>query len=166
MLTNAQKSLLKRAQRQAGVTDDQYRDDLRSVTGCATSSRDRRVTDRHLDHMLGLYEATYWRGVESGELPPPNGNAVFRKPGFWAGRNRKGHTSRDRYHARELGAQIAELEETLIESGHHKEYLNEIFERTGNAAAYAAALRRTTRTKPCHAPTGPAPTPASALAER
>jgi len=88
MLSRPQQILLKRAQREAGLPDDEYRDALQTVTGCR-SSKDPQLTDRHLDLLLGYFEAIHWRKVDAGqhvfagELQPPcRPNAVFRQRGF------------------------------------------------------------------------------------
>lgn len=70
MLSRPQQILLKRAQRQAGVDDAEYRDTLESLCG-VRSSTDERMGDEHLDVMLSYLEAIYWRTVKSGALQPP-----------------------------------------------------------------------------------------------
>jgi hypothetical protein len=81
MLSRAQQILLKRAQREAGLQDDEYRDALEVVTGCR-SSTDRDFTDRHLDLCLSYFEAIFWRKVDAGELHTPcSAAAIFRQRG-------------------------------------------------------------------------------------
>src|SRR5258706_9848301 len=97
MISRAQQILVKRAQREAGLAEDEYRDALEAVSGCR-STKDAHLTDRHVDLALAYFEEIYWRGVDSGALQPPcKPDAVFRKRGFWAAKNPAGNTSRDRY---------------------------------------------------------------------
>ena len=126
MLTNAQKALLKRAQRQAGIEDAEYRDLLDQLCGCRTST-DRRLGDANLDQLLAYFEAVYWRAVDAGTRTPPGRGDVFQRRGYWAGKNLLGNNSRDRFTARYLAADIARIESDLA--------------RLGYGAAYCAAIR-------------------------
>ena len=65
MLTNPQKAILKRAQREAGLADADYRDALQTVAGCR-SSTDPILTNRHLDKLLAYLEAIHWHAVDAG----------------------------------------------------------------------------------------------------
>ena len=90
MLSRAQQILLKRAQREAGLLDGDYREALQTVAGCQ-SSKDADLTDRHLDKLLAYFEAIYWRAVNAGQLQPCcKTTAVFRQPGYWAAKNTAG----------------------------------------------------------------------------
>ncbi len=152
-LSNAQKSLLKRAQREAGLDDGEYRELLQSVAGVC-SSTDERLGDRHLDKLLGLLEAIYWRGVDAGALQGVGKwNAVFRQRGFWAGRNTAEETSRDRYQKPGLAEEITALEERM-NAVFHPRYCAAIYEKVtrGRRDAralynYRAALQRTLAAK-------------------
>jgi hypothetical protein len=113
MLTRPQQILLKRAQQQAGVADEEYRDTLERFCG-VRSSTDPRMGDEHLDIVLSYLEAIYWRGHDAGHLPAPcKANAPFLQRGYWASKNPKHNTSRDRYNADELNVEIAALEGQL-----------------------------------------------------
>lgn len=118
MLTRHQQILLKRAQAQAGVEDAEYRDSLEMVSG-ARSSTDPRVSDDHLDVMLAYLEGIYWRGFDAGTLPAPcNRSAVFVQRGYWADKNKRGNTSRDRYTVEHLNHDIDTLERALANEFH------------------------------------------------
>lgn len=128
MLSRTQQILLKRAQREAGLNDEDYREALELATGCR-SSRDVRFSDRHLDVALAYFEAIHWRGVDAGTLQPScKPNAVFRQRGYWASKNTKQETSRDRFNGRNQGAQITDLEAQLS--------------KLGFGAGYCSAIRR------------------------
>lgn len=154
MLTNPQKSLLKRAQREAGLSDDDYREALRLVAG-VSSSTSPDLTDRHLDKLLGYFEAIHWQGVDSGQLQQScSANAIFRQRGFWASRNTPHETSRDRFNGLNLSAQIADLERQLTAMGCGHGYCaairkNVCKDRSDARAQhlYAAALARTIKAR-------------------
>jgi len=146
MLTNDQKALLKRGQAQAGIEDAEYRDILDQLTGCR-SSTDARLGDSHLDTLLAYFEAIYWREFDDGRLAAPGRNAVFRRRGYWAGKNALGNTSRDRFNERELTEAIALAERDLGRLGYGSRYLAGIQRRTGSGRMYLAALQRTIRSK-------------------
>lgn len=158
MLTNPQKALLKRAQRQAELSDEDYRDILQLVTGC-TSSTDPRLGDRHLDVLLSFFEAEYWRKHDEERLQRScEGNAVFRQARyFWRSRNTNAETSRDRYAKNKVVEQIAALENEFAALGYGEDYLGTIRDRVTHGAeniralhAYAAALTHTVSTKRKH----------------
>ena len=156
MLTRPQQILLKRAQREAGLSDSEYRDALAAVSGCR-SSTDPKLTDRHLDKALAYLEAIAWRGFDSGQLQMPcKANAVFRQRHFWQQRNTNAQTTRDRFTREKLGAEIAELEAALMELGVSPEYCAGILNRSSGdcqpgslaqAKNYRSALRRTLKVK-------------------
>jgi len=154
MLSNPQKALLKRAQRQAGLNDDDYREALELISGC-NSSTDPRMGDEHLDALLAYLEAIYWRSVDSGALQPPKSDREpFVKPGFWAERNNRGSTSRDRYSRSSLVSVIQSLEAELAGLGFGEGYCAAIKKRVIQGAetlrslhAYRAALERTISSK-------------------
>ena len=86
----------------------------------------------------------YWRGVDSGALQPRcKPNSPFRKRGYWAGKNRRDSTSRDRYAAQQLATQIIVCEDRLAALGFGGNHLRAILEKTGAGMGYWAALRRT-----------------------
>lgn len=155
MITRPQQILLKRAQSEAGLPDEEYRDALELVTalpGCR-SSKDARLTDEHVDSLLSYFEAIYWHKVDtnSGELQAgcKRVAAVFRHRGFWASRNRNGNTSRDRYTVREMQREAAWLESRLQGLGYGVEYLESIQRKIApfDVRIYVAALRRTLASK-------------------
>ncbi len=150
MLTNPQKSLLKRAQRQAGLPDDEYRQALADVTRLPLihSSKDPRLTDAHLDALLSYFEAIYWRKVDAIELHPPcNHTSVFQQRGYWAAKNTRGNTSRDRHTATDLAAEIHTLEQQMYSAGKSFQYCQAIRNRVPDLRTYAAALKRTLNSK-------------------
>ena len=73
VLSRSQNILIKRAQREAALDDEEYREALQAVCGCR-SSTDGKMTDRHVDLVLAYFEAIYWRGVDAGRA------AVARQP--------------------------------------------------------------------------------------
>lgn len=152
MLSRAQQILLKRAQQQAALDDADYRSAIAIVAGMADcrSSKDARLSDAHLDNLLSYFEAIFWNRVDAGELQPScKRDAVFRQRGFWAGKNRRGNTSRDRYITREMGAEIGELEDKLTALGFGFGYLQAIQNRIVpfSIVNYRAALQRTLKAK-------------------
>lgn len=155
MLSRPQQILLKRAQQEAALADADYREAIATVSGMADcrSSTDRRLTDGHMDGLLGYFEAIHWRKVDAGELQSAcKPDAVFRQRGFWAGKNRRGNTSRDRYVQRDLSAQIQSLEQELHELGYGLKYCQAIQQKLRvngvfSQAAYLGALSRTLKAK-------------------
>ncbi len=153
-LSRAQQILLKRAQREAALGDDDYRDALELIAGCR-SSTDPRMTDRHLDKLLAYFEAILWRAVDDGALHPAcRADAVFRQRGYWASKNTAGETSRDRFNGRSQGADIAALEAQLNALGYGPQYAATIRDKVchGHQDAHAlhlyhAALERTLKSK-------------------
>jgi hypothetical protein len=154
MLSRRQQILLKRAMREAGLEDTEYREALAIVCGCR-SSTDPEMTDRDADKVLAYFEAIHWRKVDRGELQPSRKvNAVFRQRGYWAGKNTNEQTSRDRWAANGVSSQIASLEGALGRLGFGPQYCATIRENvtrgdTDNHAQflYKAALERTLRAK-------------------
>lgn len=145
MLSNAQKQLLKRAQREAGLSDEDYRDALELVAGCR-SSTSPDFTDRHLDKCLAYFEAIYWRGIDAGTLQPAGSRrAVFQQRGYWAAKNTPRETSRDRFNQSNLGQSIADLEGKLASLGFGSGYCAAIREKAthGRNDAHALHLYRT-----------------------
>jgi hypothetical protein len=155
MLTRPQQILLKRAQAEAGLGDEDYRAAVATVSGMADcrSSKDRRLTDGHLDHLLGYFEAIHWRKVDAGELQAScKGAAVFRQRGFWAGRNQRGNTSRDRFVNQDVMRQITAREHELYALGYGLSYCQAIQQKlVGSGSftpmAYLGALNRTLKSK-------------------
>jgi hypothetical protein len=154
MLTNPQKAILKRAQREAGLSDADYRDALQLVTGHRTSTAPALI-DRHLDKILGYLEAIHWHAADAGTLQPSrSATAVFRQRGYWASKNTREETSRDRYTNKNLGDQIADLEGQLAELGFGKPYCDAIRKSVTNGQndahaqhLYRTALQRTVKAK-------------------
>ena len=154
MLSRAQQILVKRAQREAGLNDAEYREALEVVSGCR-SSADARMTDRQCDLVLGYFEAIYWRRVDAGELQGAcKPNAVFRQRHYWAQKNSRQESSRDRYAAATVRQVIADLEGALGALGFGAAYCAAIRAtvtegRTDPRSlhAYKAALQRTLRAK-------------------
>lgn len=152
MITRAQQILLKRAQAQAGLDDADYRDAIEAVSGIpgCRSSKDSRLTDRHIDRVLAYMEAIFWRGVDSSTLQPSfRPDAVFRQRGYWASKNPAGNTSRDRFTEASLTGDVKRLEAALAELGYGPAYLRGIKARIGefDLVNYRAALNRTLTAK-------------------
>lgn len=156
-LSNDQKALLKRAQAQAALPDDEYREAIARVSGMddCRSSTDKRLTDEHVDRLMSYFEAIYWRKVDLEASRPvalplqghfkPN---AFRQRGYWAAKNTKGNTSRDRYAEAAQTREIADLEAALAEMGCHAGYCAVIRSKVGaSPVKYAAALKRTLEAK-------------------
>src|SRR5438132_837529 len=100
MISRRQQILLKRAQKEAGLDDAEYREIIEQVSGLpgCNSSKDARLSDEHMDKLLSYFEAIFWRRVGLGQLQPPcKPDAVFRQPRFWATKNTRAENSRDRY---------------------------------------------------------------------
>ena len=122
MFTRAQQILLKRAQREAGLSDEDYRDALDLIAGCR-SSKSPALTDRHLDKLLAYFEAIHWRAVDAGTLQPSgSANAVFRQRGYWAAKNTNQETSRDRFNDGNLEKSVADLEREMAALGFGQGY--------------------------------------------
>ena len=164
MISRAQQILLKRAQREAGLSDDDYRDALEMVAGCR-SSKSPALIDRHLDKLLGYFEAIHWRAVGAGTLQPScSATAVFRQRGYWAAKNTNQETSRDRFNESNLGQSVADLEREMAALGLGQGYCASIRKKVtqGRDDAYAlhlycTALKRTLKAKTRRAETAENP---------
>lgn len=162
MLTNEQKSLLKRAQRQAEISDLEYREALQLIAG-VQSSTDPAIGDRHLDKLMGYFEAIYWRKVDCMQVDDPDYLAKhgmkrqwlpFLARDYWKNKNTAKETSRDRYVTGNLAADIATLETGLAVLGFGAAYCTQIRLRVtgGHGTAkdllnYKSALARTLESK-------------------
>lgn len=155
MLSNSQKSLVKRAQRECQLSEAEYRDALEAAAG-VRSSTDPRMTDRGVDLVLAYLEAIYWCRVDAGDLQPSGKpGAVFTVRGFWKGRNPRGNTTRDRYNGQlSPHSKILELESRLQDLGFDANYCSAIREKVTHSRqddrslhAYVAALKRTLSSK-------------------
>lgn len=144
-LSRDQIIFLKRAQAEAGLSDEDYRDAIAVVSGMADcrSSKDTRLTDEHWDGLLSYFEAIYWH---SHSEPGPH---VFKEREFWRNRNRKGETSRDRFNEKGLQAEILQVEARLAVLGYGHQYCQAIQNRMRPCSlwAYLAALKRTVASK-------------------
>ena len=154
MLSRPQQILLKRAQREAGLSDDDYRDALQTVAGCR-SSTSPAFTDQHLDKVLSYFEAILWRAVDAGKLQAScSPTAVFRRRVYWVSKNTRQETSRDRFTNLNLGQRIADLECELAALGFGDEYCAAIRRKVAQGRddahalhLYRAALTRTLNAK-------------------
>jgi hypothetical protein len=145
MLSNDQKALIKRAQREAQIDDEEYRQILFEDLGFGVqSSTDPRLGDRHFDKILAYFEAIFWRKFDAGEIVSRPSKPVFQVRGYWASKNSlKAGTSRERYAQRGLETEIHRLEAQLRAMGCHDAYLRAIQKNTGNGWPYRLALART-----------------------
>lgn len=116
MLSNSQKALVKKAQRDARLSDAEYREVWQTVAG-VTSSKDPRLADEHMDTFMSYVEAIYWR--KRDELLA---SAVFRVRGYWAHKNTKAENSRDRFVSGTVKQEIEDLERQLAELGCNANY--------------------------------------------
>jgi hypothetical protein len=154
MLSRRQQILLKRAQREAGLADNDYRDAMETVAGCR-SSTSPTLTNRHMDKVLAYFEAIHWRAVDAGALQPSgSAAAVFRQRGYWAAKNTRQETSRDRFTDLNLGRSIADLERQLAARGYGEGYCAGIRKKVAQGREdahsqhlYRAALMRTLNAK-------------------
>ncbi len=154
MPSRAQQILLKRAQREAGLSDDDYRDALELIAGCR-SSKSPVLTDRHLDKLLAYFEAIHWRAVDAGSLQPSGGaTAVFRQRDYWAAKNTNSETSRERFIGAKAGQSVADLEQEMAAMGYGPGYCasirKKVIQDRDDAHAlhlYQAALQRTLKAK-------------------
>jgi hypothetical protein len=152
MLTRAQQILLKRAQAEAALDDADYREAIATVSGMADcrSSTDVRLSDRHADNLLAYFEAIHWRKVDGRMLQPScKANAVFRQRGYWASKNPKGNTSRDRFGEDNLQRDVAALEQELADLGCGMAYCRAIQNKIQpfSLAKYLGTLNRTVKAK-------------------
>jgi hypothetical protein len=152
MLSRAQQILLKRAQQEAQMDDVDYRQAIADVSGMpdCRSSKDGRLTDRHVDQLLSYFEAIHWQNVDAGLLQPSSkARAIFRQPGFWAARNRKGDNSRERFTDAQLRSKCMLLESELMTLGFNLSYIQTIQSRIQPFTLwkYWAALNRTLSAK-------------------
>jgi hypothetical protein len=153
-LSNPQKSLIKRAQRECGLDDAEYRDALEIVSGCR-SSTSPTLTDRHVDTLMSYLEAIFWRKVDAGHVQPSSSvTAVFRQRNYWRLKNTRQETSRDRFTGRNLKQEIADLEGQLQARGFSEKYCAGIRANTTHGRddahalyLYRAALDRTLQSK-------------------
>lgn len=154
MISRAQQILVKRAQREAALEDGEYRDALQVTTGCR-STTDPAMTDRGIDLILAYMEAIVWRKVDQGELQAPcSPGAVFRQRGYWAAKNPRQNTSRERFNKSTIGANIESLESALNSLGFGAGYCAGIRVRVTKGRndshaefLYRAALQRTLAAK-------------------
>jgi hypothetical protein len=152
MLSRRQQILLKRAQREAALSDSDYREAIATVSGHSDcrSSTDPRLTDENVDGLLSFFEAIHWRKVDSGELQAScKPLAVFRRKGYWLNKNRKGNTSRDRHTNVEVGHAVNALEDEMMRMGYGLQYLSAIQNKIVpfSVVKYHAALKRTLASK-------------------
>ena len=150
MLSKLQIMRLQMARRQAGIPDDEYRDILANIFDGCVSSKDPRLTNEHWDRIVAFWEAVYFRKLERGEVNPPGRNEMFQKRGYWAEKNQRDNTSRDRYTRDDLAGQISAAEARLHALGKGPHYCAAIRARIGGDAAsplqqrkYLAALLKT-----------------------
>ena len=155
MLSRRQQIILKRAQREAGLPDDDYRDALEMIAGCRSSTAPA-LTDRHLDKLLAYLEAIYWRALDAGQLQPSrSATAVFRQRGYWQAKNTPQETSRDRFTGVNLCEEIAALESKLTALGFGEGYCAGIRRKvtSGRTDAHALHLYRVALERTLHAKT-------------
>lgn len=152
-LSRAQIILLQRARADAGLEDADYREALHLVAG-VNSSKDPRINDVHLDRLLAYFEAIYWGHLDAAIQVKPS--RVFSRRGYWAGKNRAGHNSRDRFLLQIIKKDILKLEAELAELGFGDGYIQSIYRNTvrdqddpsaHSLAAYRHALSRTLSAK-------------------
>lgn len=104
---------------------------------------------------MAYMEAIWQRGVTAGALQPScKSDAVFRQRGYWASKNTRQETSRDRYNGRNQGGEIAALEAGLDALDFGPAYCAAIREKVCQARTdahalhlYQAALERTLKSK-------------------
>lgn len=151
MLSRAQIILIKQAQREAGLEDGDYREAIATVSGIADcrSAKDGRLTDEHFDGLMSYFEAIYWRAADAPRSAGGATRRVFRAKGYWANRNRKGNTSRDRFTEKQLMEEVLAVENRLMGLGCTIPYLQGIQNRIRpfSLVGYLGALRRTERAK-------------------
>jgi hypothetical protein len=81
--------------------------------------------------------------------PSCKANAVFRQRGYWASKNPKGNTSRDRFGEGNLKPSVEAIEQELNEMGYGFTYLRAIQNKIQpfSLAKYLGALNRTLKAK-------------------
>jgi hypothetical protein len=154
MLSRPQQILLKRAQREAALSEDDYRDALQMITGCRSGTAPKFM-DRHPDKVLAYFEAIYWCAMDAGRLQPfCSTSAVFRRRGYWAAKNARQETSQNRFTGFNLRGEIAALEEKLAALGYGAPYCVGIRSNVARECEdehalhlYHAALSRTLNSK-------------------
>lgn len=149
MLSNDQKALIKRAQREAQINDEEYRQILYEDLGFGVhSSTDPRLGDRHFDKILAYFEAIFWRKFDAGEIASRPPKPVFAARNYWASKNSlKTGTSRERFAQRGLETEINRLESQLRQLGCHDGYFRAIRSNTGAGWPYRLALAKTLATR-------------------
>lgn len=159
MLTNPQKSKIKQAQREAHLDDAEYRDALQVCCGVG-SCTDHRLNDESFDKIMAYLEAIHWRKVDQGRIRPRNNHrAAFYQRGYWAAKNPKSNTSRDRYTRNDVAEKIIELESELAglfrEPGRYFEAVRYRVcgsdDSTPALIKYLGALKRIAKSKLHHA---------------
>jgi hypothetical protein len=99
---------------------------------------------------LSYFEAIHWRKVDSNALKPScKPNASFRQRGYWASKNPKNNTSRDRYAAGDWQSKINVLEMELHQLGCGLAYVQAIQNniKPFSLVNYHGALARTLASK-------------------
>ena len=143
MISNEQKAVLKRAQREAMIDDEEYRDILENQLGFGfRSSTDPRMGDRHMDKAMIYFEAIYWRQVDQGTIKLRNPKTVFTRRNFWKDRNTLASNSRERFASSALAGQIAILEKNMHALGKNSFYLAAIKRNCKSDWGYKIALER------------------------
>lgn len=142
MLTQPQIWKLKAAQKQAGIDDEEYRAALQQLCG-VTTSKDAGLGNEHWDMLMSYFEAIYWRGVDAGCLPLPcKDTAPFQKRGYWASKNTRTETSRDRHNQAHVLASITQAENDLAAIGCGPAYVDAIRTKVTRGQDTPAALFR------------------------
>ena len=96
---------------------------------------------------MAYMEAIYWRKVDLQQHC--KAGSIFQQRGYWANKNQRGNTSRDRYVAKEMGADATALENELHALGFGLAYVSAIQRKIQPFCmlAYVAALKRTLKAK-------------------
>ncbi|MDX1951476.1 MAG: hypothetical protein SFY81_04790 [Verrucomicrobiota bacterium] len=149
MLSNQQKKLVKMAQREAAISDTDYRHALCEELGFGvSSSTDPGLTDRHFDRIMAYFEAIFWRKVDQQELSHSPKNTVFQRRSYWQRKNSDRETSRDRFSNAALSLELERLEAELHQHGLGNGYFFAIQSKIGGRNwKYKAALERTLKSK-------------------
>lgn len=142
MLTQPQIWKLKAAQKQAGIADAEYREILQGQFGVA-SSKSPELGNEHWDSLMSYFEAIYWRAVDAGRLPAPcKASEPFQQRGYWASKNNRQETSRDRYNTDQVNHAIEQVEQELAGLGCGPSYLAAIRSKVTHGQDTPAALFR------------------------